>query len=172
MNNNTSTFLKKNAVTIVILIATLILAGIAVFTAIRLYQLRSQPVALNAPASTPAAQDDDDNDQQQSQCKLAFTINLATPTASASSSPTSAPSASPTAKATATPTATPTEPPTGGTSPTPSSTPASSSTATPVSQVSPTSTPVGLPDAGVALPTLLGIMAGILLLGSAVLIAL
>lgn len=48
-------FIKKNTVTIIIVIATIILAAIAIFTAIRLYQLRQQPVAPNAPSSKPAA---------------------------------------------------------------------------------------------------------------------
>lgn len=171
MNSNTSTFLKKNGVTVVILIATLILAGIAVFTAIRLYQLRQEPVALNQPASTPAAQG---NELENSQCKLSFTIQLATssptgsasPTASASSSPVSSPTVSPTT----TPTASPTQPPTGG-NPTPTpKTP--NPTAVPTAQSTSSPTPIGLPNAGVTLPTLLGIVAGILLLSSAVLIAL
>lgn len=54
MANETS-FLKKNIVTVIILIATVLLASIAIFTAIRLYQLRQQPVAPNQPASSPAA---------------------------------------------------------------------------------------------------------------------
>lgn len=47
--------LKNKAVTIVILLATLVLAGIAVFTAIRLYQLRQESVAPNVPSSEPQA---------------------------------------------------------------------------------------------------------------------
>jgi hypothetical protein len=41
--------------TILIIIATIILAGIAIFTAYRLYQLRQQSVAPNAPSSIPKA---------------------------------------------------------------------------------------------------------------------
>lgn len=48
-------FLKKNWVTVLIVIATVILAGIAVYTAIRLYQLRQTSVAPNAPSSQPGA---------------------------------------------------------------------------------------------------------------------
>lgn len=48
-------FLKKNWVTVLIVLATLVLAGIAVFTAIRLYQLRQGPVAPNVPSSQPGA---------------------------------------------------------------------------------------------------------------------
>ncbi|MBU0572599.1 hypothetical protein KKH23_03975 [Patescibacteria group bacterium] len=46
---------KKRIVTILIVIATIALAGIAVFTAIRLYQLRQEPVAPTAPTSKPKA---------------------------------------------------------------------------------------------------------------------
>lgn len=41
--------------TVLILLATLVLAGVAVFTAIRLYDLRNQSVAPNAPSSVPHA---------------------------------------------------------------------------------------------------------------------
>jgi hypothetical protein len=50
--------MKNKVVTILIVIATIILAGIAIFTAIRLYQLRQEAVAPTAPekpsALTPA----------------------------------------------------------------------------------------------------------------------
>lgn len=46
---------KKRIVTILIVIATLVLAGVAVFTAIRLYQLRQQSVTPTTPESTPSA---------------------------------------------------------------------------------------------------------------------
>jgi len=46
---------KKRIVTILIVIATIALAGVAVFTAIRLYQLRQEPVAPTAPTSEPEA---------------------------------------------------------------------------------------------------------------------
>ncbi len=48
-------FLKKNTVTILIVVATLVLAGIAIFTAVRLYQLRQKAVAPTAPESRPRA---------------------------------------------------------------------------------------------------------------------
>jgi hypothetical protein len=47
--------LKGKVATIIILLATFVLAGVAIFTAIRLYQLRQTPVAPNAPASIPKA---------------------------------------------------------------------------------------------------------------------
>lgn len=48
-------FFKNRIVTIIILIATVGLAAIAIFTAIRLYQLRQQAVAPNVPTSKPQA---------------------------------------------------------------------------------------------------------------------
>ena len=48
---------KGKIVTALVVIATVILAGVAIFTAVRLYQLRSQPVAPTAPESEPAAWD-------------------------------------------------------------------------------------------------------------------
>lgn len=52
MNNE---FFKKNLTTILMVGATVLLGGVAVFTAVRLYQLRSEPVAPNAPQSEPEA---------------------------------------------------------------------------------------------------------------------
>lgn len=48
-------FLKSKFGTILVLIATVALAGIAIFTAFRLYKLRQEAVAPNAPTSKPAA---------------------------------------------------------------------------------------------------------------------
>ena len=42
---------KKNIITSVIIGVTFILAGVGIFTALRLYQLRNQAVAPNAPQS-------------------------------------------------------------------------------------------------------------------------
>jgi hypothetical protein len=50
-----SNFVKSKFGTILVLIATVILAGIAIFTAVRLYKLRQEAVAPNAPTSKPAA---------------------------------------------------------------------------------------------------------------------
>ncbi|OGM21959.1 hypothetical protein A2863_02520 [Candidatus Woesebacteria bacterium RIFCSPHIGHO2_01_FULL_38_9b] len=50
-------FLKNKFVTGVVVVATIILAGVAVFTAMRLYQLRNQAVAPTAPESEPLAWD-------------------------------------------------------------------------------------------------------------------
>ncbi|GEM_PF-5123840 len=46
---------NKNFTTIIIVIATIILAGVAIFTAIKLYQTRQGTIAPNAPSSRPAA---------------------------------------------------------------------------------------------------------------------
>ncbi|KKQ95958.1 MAG: hypothetical protein UV74_C0013G0562 [Candidatus Woesebacteria bacterium GW2011_GWB1_43_14] len=48
-------FIKRNKVTVIILVSTLVLGGIAIFTAVRLYSLRSQRVAPSAPESIPGA---------------------------------------------------------------------------------------------------------------------
>ncbi|OGM05169.1 hypothetical protein A2715_03365 [Candidatus Woesebacteria bacterium RIFCSPHIGHO2_01_FULL_39_32] len=48
---------KGKVVTALVVIATVILAGVAIFTAVRLYQLRREPVAPTAPESEPAAWD-------------------------------------------------------------------------------------------------------------------
>jgi len=47
--------MKNKVVTIIIIIATIILAGVAIFTAIRLYQLRQEAVAPTAPEQPAAA---------------------------------------------------------------------------------------------------------------------
>lgn len=60
-------FLKGKVATVIIILATVILAGVAVFTALRLYQLRQQPVAPNVPSSMPRA-------QEAGSCSLSFTL--------------------------------------------------------------------------------------------------
>ena len=48
--------MKKSKIsTILIIVATVILAGVAIFTATKLYNLRDQAVAPNVPTSEPAA---------------------------------------------------------------------------------------------------------------------
>src|SRR3972149_4025862 len=66
-------FLKNKLVTALIVIGTVILAGVAIFTAIRLYQLRTRPVAPTAPESTPAASEEEEPQACQ---QLAFTLTL------------------------------------------------------------------------------------------------
>ncbi len=72
-------FFKGKIATVIILLATFILAGVAIFTAIRLYQLRQQPVAPNVPSSIPQA-------ASVSSCSLSFTL-----TVGATSTPTPTP---------------------------------------------------------------------------------
>ena len=139
---------KKKIATIAVVISTIVLAGIAVFTAIRLYQLRQESVSPAAPESEPAAAE-----PQITSCNtLAFTISTPTSTPSDSPTPTSTPTDTPTAAPTDTPTTPPTTPPTvppGGTvTPEPA-----------------------LPQAGISFPTMLSGGLGILIiLGSLVLI--
>ncbi|OGM22730.1 hypothetical protein A2961_03095 [Candidatus Woesebacteria bacterium RIFCSPLOWO2_01_FULL_39_21] len=162
-------FIKKNGLTFAITIATIVLAGVAIFTAIRLYQLRSVPVAPTAPSSEPHAETGSPTStpcEYGSCTKLTFTIATPTPTGTSTSSPTATPTGTPTS----TPTDTPTSTPTGSSTATPTSsstsTPTSSSTSTPSTSApsqSPTSQPE-LPQAGVGLPTLVGIGLGGLLL--------
>lgn len=80
--------MKKSKFTIIgILITTIILAVVAVFTAIRLYQTRQTAVAPNVPSSQPKA---------AGRCELSFSFNLTTAT------PTSTATATATATATST----------------------------------------------------------------------
>lgn len=95
---------KGKISTILIVIATIILAGVAIFTATRLYNLRDQAVAPNVPTSRPAAQVVDS-------CSLSFTISEPTATSTASGSPTSTATATATSTSTATSTATATASP-------------------------------------------------------------
>lgn len=48
-------FVKKHFVAVAIIVATIILAGIGVFTAIKLYQLRQESVVPTVPQSQPRA---------------------------------------------------------------------------------------------------------------------
>jgi hypothetical protein len=121
-------FLKGKVATAFIIFSTIVLAGIAIFTAIRLYELRSQPVAPNVPSSIPKA-------AELNNCKLSFTITQETPTGTPTATPTGTPTATPTGTPTGTPTATPTATPTG--TPGPTATP----TATPTGTPGPTATP-------------------------------
>jgi cytoskeletal protein RodZ len=148
-------FFNNKIVTVVILLATLVLAGIAIFTAIRLYQLRQQAVAPTAPESKPQA-------AAPVSCQ-ALTFTLETPTPTPSGTPTVTPTGTPTETPTSTPTATPTS--------TATATPTSTATSTPIAQASPTAGP-SLPTAGTSWPTILGIGTGIILLFGALLLAL
>jgi polysaccharide biosynthesis protein PslG len=179
-------FIQNNTATVLILIATLILAGVATFTAVRLYQLRVQPVSPTSPErsnaqtaelglATPLAQ------STAQQCKLTFTLTLGTPVATAAASATATGSASPKAtssgspRATATSSATPKAVggvPTVSPTVTPKATASASPRATTQSAIA-TATPVAqLPNAGSTLPTIVGIVAAVLLLVTAFALAL
>ncbi len=100
-------FFRNKVVTVLILAATLILAGIAVFTAIRLYQLRQQAVAPTAPTKPKAA--------APAACSpLSFTVSAATLAPTSTATATAAPTATATARPTATPSKAPTAKPTAG----------------------------------------------------------
>ncbi len=188
-------FLKKNWVTVLIVLATVVLAGVAIFTALRLYQLRQTSVAPNVPESRPAAA----GGVPSQQCTLSFTITAA----SGSPTPTGSASPTPTSTASATPTGTPQPTPlscgdtctsnadctnsmvcSNGRCRNPSCLAATNclcATATPTGTATSSATPIAggtpvpvseLPVAGVSFPTIIGAFAGIMLLVGAVMLAL
>jgi hypothetical protein len=75
-------FLKGKFGTVMVLFFTLILAGVAIFTALRLYQLRQQPVAPNVPSSNPFAAEVTPSPTPGA-CTLSFTISSASPSPTA-----------------------------------------------------------------------------------------
>ena len=169
------TFFKNKIVTVLILVATLILAGVAIFTAYRLYQLRQQAVAPTAPESKPKA--------AVPEACTALTFTIATPTPGGSPTPTptttGSPTATPSGSPTATPTATSTSSPTATATATPTRSPiaqvspTATSTAGPLAQASPGATAQpSLPDAGTSWPTIVGLGIGVLLLLGSLLLAL
>jgi hypothetical protein len=97
--------MKKNISIILIGLSTLVLAIIAIVTAIKIYQSGTNPVAPNVPESKPAAQTEEPGSatlNETSRCTLAFNLTLPTatptPTLPAGITPTatSAPTATPT----------------------------------------------------------------------------
>lgn len=173
-------FLKGKFVTGVVIVATVILAGVAIFTAMKLYSLRKEGVAPTAPESNPAASESSEIGNEAETCDL-LTFNLNEP--SVTISPTDEPNSTPTPGPTDS--LTPTEPPRGGTSPTPTPTDAPSEpTPTTVPQNTPTPTssyiaaasptPAGatLPNAGLSLPSVITFIVGIFTLFIAVILAL
>lgn len=144
---------RKNNKLFLLLIglATLILAFLAVVTGLKLR--RYKPVAPTVPQATPRAEVQERS--PVAACTLTFNLvstPTPTPTSTPGSSPTPTPSVTPTPTPTPTPTATPTVTPTP--------------TATPLITPSPTATPQVpvTPQAGVAWPTILMVLGGILLL--------
>lgn len=114
-------FFKGKFATGVVVIATVILAGVAIFTALRLYQLRQVPVAPNAPTKPKAA-------ALPVACQLlTFTLSENSPTITPTGFSATA-TLTPTAISTNTPT--PTDEP-GENSPTPTQTPEATVTSAP-----------------------------------------
>ena len=72
-------FIKQNLITVIIISSTVILAGIAIFTAIRLYQLRQKPVAPSVPESQPQACIDGDCGEEIDTSCEALTFTIITP---------------------------------------------------------------------------------------------
>lgn len=175
--------------TFLIILSTIVLAGVAVFTAYRLYQLRQQPVAPNVPSSVPKA-------AETSKCQLSF--NMATVTVT--STPTATPSGSPTATPTPTGTATPTATATSTAAPTGSSNscggtcgsnlncasglycysgfcrnpscPSQTDCNCPGATPTPTTVAASLPKSGIGWPTLVGTGFGIFVILGAIVLAL
>jgi hypothetical protein len=86
--------LMKNKIgTIGIIIATVILAGVAIFTAVRLYQLRQESITPVAPTSKPKAQE---VELPKTCDSLAFNLGTATASATPTATPTITPTATPT----------------------------------------------------------------------------
>ena len=169
-------FIKNNSVTVLTIVGTIILAVVAVFTAIRLYQLRQRAVAPTAPekpfaeeiSPTPTVTPTAPSIQlppASEQCQVIFEIGGPPPTETPTPTLTSTPSPTPTNTPTPTKTPTPTATVTG--TPPPTSTPTTTLTPTPtttaLAQASPTPAPE-LPVVGVPLPTLAAIALGVLLI--------
>lgn len=167
---------KNKLATALIVVATIILASVAVFTAMRLYQLRQSPVSPAVPESEPAAS----QTPTTNACgTLAFSLSTPsltpTGTLTVTATPTGTPSVTPTSSLTPTASLSPTQPPRGGPSNTPTNTPttttALTSTPSSVLTVTPTSSD-DLPEAGFGLPTTLALVFGSLSLLFALSIAL
>ncbi|MBI2267998.1 MAG: hypothetical protein HYU80_00955 [Candidatus Blackburnbacteria bacterium] len=169
-----------NKKTIILIISTVLLAGIAIGTAFWLYRLQTQPVAPTAPKSKPQAT------QEFNQCSQTVDFALDTGGGSGSgSTPTPGTTVTPTPTRTLTPTPTPTRVPSGTPTPTPTTQPGaatatptsqpaggSQATATPTKKAQTTTTPTqALPKAGFSWPTVFAVTGGILILIFGILLA-
>ena len=162
-------FIKQNLVSFLTIFATVILAAVAIFTAIRLYQLRQQAVAPTAPeepaaqeitpepTTTPTSAPEIQLPPVSELCEVTFEIGGPPPTATPTPTSTPTPTATGTPIPTPTPTLTPTPTPTGAPTATPTPTQALAQAPTP------TQAPE-LPDVGIPFPTLLAVLAGFLLI--------
>jgi hypothetical protein len=118
---------NKKVITIIVLLTTIILAAIALFTAVKLYQIGQEPVAAS-PALKPktkAAQPSGQvpfvaQEQPGGVCELAFNVGIS-PSPSITPSPT--PSESPSSTPSESPSPSPSESPEVSPSPTPSASP-------------------------------------------------
>ncbi len=176
--------IKENLATIFIVGATLVLAGIAVFTAFKLYELKKKPVTPVAPERLPAAEAPAETpapEETTNACQpLVFTLAKSTGQASLTTTPTKSPTPTPkpTAKGTATPKATTTPRATSTATPRPTATTTATASPKPtatsaVVAKTPTPTPSEtLPSAGVSLPTIVGITAGLILIVGSLLLTL
>ena len=134
--------------TIITLVILLILSAIAIFTAIRLYQLRQKSVTPNVPESKPKA--------ATSSCQvLTFNISTPTPTPVSTLTPTPTSFNTPTPIITQTPISTQT--PNITSTPIPTQTPLIAGAPTPTTETS-------LPEAGTSWPTGITIGIGIALI--------
>jgi hypothetical protein len=124
-------FAKSKIVTSIIVLTTIVLAGVAVFTAIKLYQTGTEPVAPTVPESEPAAAT-----PPQACRTLTFSLEeeFLTPTVTQAITPTTTATLTP-----ATTSPTPTEGIGGGSTPTPTTSPTLTPTSAPT--VTPTSSP-------------------------------
>ena len=163
--------MKNKLVTGLVAAATIILAGVAIFTAIRLYQLRQEPVAPTVPESKPKA-----TGVPKACTQLSFTIAgpTATPTPTSTPKPSPTPTTpgvggGPSPTPTLTPTPTPTQPPGATSTPTPTTGQIAQASPTPAGQAG--GAGAQLPAAGISLPTILIMGVGILLIIGAVLLA-
>ncbi|MBI2590902.1 MAG: hypothetical protein HYW33_03445 [Candidatus Blackburnbacteria bacterium] len=164
-----------NAKTIILIVSTVVLALVAVGTALWLYQLQSQPVAPNVPESQPKA-----TAPSQANCTSSVNFTLAAAGTDSPATPTSTPTPTPTraigGPVSPTATLTPTPKPTATSTPAATPTSAASSTSTSGSQATATPTSATssetLPNVGVSWPVVAGISAGALVLFIGILLAL
>ena len=155
---------QKRILLILGVVAVLLLAIIAIITAIRLQQLGTEPVAPSVPKSEPRAEEVIPTPGPDSACVKTFQIALGptltpTPTSVLSPTPTPTGTITPTVTPTLTPTSTPTPTgtltptPTGTLTPTATNTPQPTNTPVPGTPGQPTNTPVPLAQGPTAIPT-------------------
>lgn len=134
--SNMRDFLRQNKGVILAAVVTLVLAIIAILTAVRFYQLRRQAVAPTAPeepeAAAPSPTPGGELPSPAPECSLTFVVSSPTPTVTNTPTPTATFTPTPTNTPTTTPTYTPT--PTVTNTPTPTFTPTLTPTLPPTAQ--------------------------------------